>query len=95
MTKTVPCSPDKAPNAKQKDLIAHEEPDQNVNPRLAAFSTLRPGGGVTGGLDVARYVDLTKPGIYSIQFWRRLPKEEGGAEIRSNVIVVTIKAAIQ
>jgi len=87
--------PDKAPNAKQKDLIAHEEPDQNANPRLAAFSTLRPGGRVTGGLDVARYVDLTRPGIYSIQFWRRLPKEEGGAEVRSNVIVVTIKPAIQ
>lgn len=56
---------------------------------------LKPGGSATGGLDIARYVDLTRPGIYSIQLWRRLPKQEGGAEVRSNVIVVTIKPAIQ
>jgi hypothetical protein len=88
--------PDKAPNAKQKELIAHEEPDQDIGPDLTKLKmALKPGGSATGGLDIARYVDLTRPGIYSIQLWRRLPKQEGGAEVRSNVIVVTIKPAIQ
>jgi len=88
--------PDTGLNAKRRERIEREDADPDGPPAMAATSmVLGPGQQSLGVIDAARFVDLFKPGIYSIQLWRRLPKEAGGSEIRSNVVVVTIESKLQ
>jgi hypothetical protein len=78
-------------NTTHKDRMARDEGNPAAFPSPSTGWTIPPGQKVTSGIEVDRYVDLSKPGIYSIQCWRRLPKEEGSGEVRSNVIVVIVK----
>ena len=60
------------------------------------FSTgarlVSPSATIVGTIDISDYVDLSRPGAYAIQLWRRLPEEFGRGEVRSNVITVTVVA---
>jgi hypothetical protein len=61
--------------------VAPGEP-QSISPKFT----------VVGTLDLQYYVELSKPGTYAIQLWRKLPDSLGGGEIRSNVLALTVVA---
>lgn len=52
--------------------------------------TLEPGGTLKDTALVTKLYDLTRPGKYSIQVSREIPKNLGGGLAKSNVVSVTI-----
>ena len=87
-------APDKEP---QKALRGRMSRGEEGDPELAkakgpAGTDLKPGGIMTGAIDAARLVDLTVPGTFTIQIWRKLPKDTGG-EIHSNVLLIKVNSA--
>jgi len=54
---------------------------------------IKPGGKYIGNEFIDNMADISQPGIYSVQLFRRLPVKLGGAEIRSNVIIIEVKPA--
>jgi len=42
---------------------------------------------------VSKFYDLTRPGKYTIQVSRAVPKEVGGGTIKSNTITITVRPA--
>lgn len=49
-----------------------------------------PGGAITDRVDLRRIFDLRSPGKYRVQVNRKIPKENGGGIIKSNVITITV-----
>ena len=85
-------APDKEPQLALKDRMSRgEEGDPELAKAKGPGGTdLKPGGIMTGAIDAIRFVDLTAPGTYTVQIWRKLPKVTGG-EIHSNVLLVTVR----
>jgi hypothetical protein len=83
--------PDRDLNTVHKTRMASDAPDPNAPQPFAGIMTITPGSEVTSGLATNPYVDLSKPGMYSIQLWRVLPQAEGEGEVYSKVIVVTVR----
>ena len=71
-------------NKLRKDLIARGEAGGRV-------VLLKPTDQLAGMIDLKPYVDLSRPGTYTIQLWRRLPEGFGEGQLRSNVVTVAIK----
>ena len=56
----------------------------------AIFRTVGPGGSITDTPDISRQYDMSRPGKYTIQVRREIPKGLGKGTVKSNVITVTI-----
>lgn len=56
----------------------------------AEFATLKPGDSQNNDIDLSRLYKLSRPGDYTLQVSRRVPKELGGGAIKSNKITITI-----
>lgn len=81
--------PDRNANRLEKERIATGEGDPDLLRQHP--EPFRMVGKSTGSLDLNHFVDVSKPGIYSVQLWKKLPVEAGGGEVRSNVIAITVK----
>jgi len=51
---------------------------------------VKPGDQLSGSQDISRLYDMRKPGEYTIQASREIPKEMGGGVVKSNIISVTV-----
>ena len=67
-------------------------PNSHVSPPSTLFPPIKipTGRRITSAVNLDRLVNFTSPGTYSVQLLCKLPPEAGGAEIRSNVILVKI-----
>jgi hypothetical protein len=52
---------------------------------------LPSGGSWKSQTDLLNCVEIKSPGVYTIQFWIRVPEELGGGEIRSNELTLTVR----
>jgi hypothetical protein len=59
--------------------------------RLSTITrTLKPGESVTDNANVARWLDLSQPGEYTIQVSRRINGHVDDDVVKSNIITVTV-----
>jgi hypothetical protein len=56
----------------------------------AEFGTLKPGDSQNDDIDLSRLYKLSRPGDYTLQVSRRVPKELGNGVIKSNKITITL-----
>jgi len=56
----------------------------------AEFGTLKPGDSENDDIDLSRLYKLSRSGDYTLQVSRRVPKELGNGEIKSNKITITL-----
>jgi hypothetical protein len=56
----------------------------------AEFGVLNPGESIAHDVNLARLFELKKPGKYTLQVSRSIPKSLGGGAVRSNKITITI-----
>jgi len=83
--------PDLASNRRAKEQIRKDE--EKPREPYDFDPAIKPGGKYIGNAFPDVMTDISQPGIYSVQLFRRLPDKLGGAEIRSNVIVIEVKPA--
>jgi hypothetical protein len=80
---------DEGGNMKQKKVHKH--------PELASGKpfnrTIHPGETFEKEQDVSRLFDMTEPGKYVIQVYRRATDDGRGATVKSNTITVTVTPA--
>ena len=62
-------------------------------PRISgpAFEILQPGDEVHGSIILTKVYDMTQPGTYAIQFHHVVGFAEGGQDVSSNTVYVTVK----
>jgi hypothetical protein len=59
--------------------------------RRPPTNPLRGGGQVGAYINLSERFDLTQPGTYSVQLYYKVPENQGGGEIRSNVITIAVR----
>jgi hypothetical protein len=56
----------------------------------AEFRTLSAGESITHDVNLIRLFELKKPGRYTLQVSRLIPKEMGGGTVKSNILTITV-----
>jgi hypothetical protein len=58
----------------------------------AEFGTLKVGDSITHDVNLSRLFELKKPGKYTLQVSRLIPKAMGGGSVKSNLLAITVSA---